>query len=313
MKKFIFIFVFIFLVGEIAAQSDSKTDLKKIPTLNGHSFPSMMHFKSSFINTSIYAALGIGTTSLLQYEGVTIGDYTILQFQGKIMFVDAEVQYQQKINSWLALYLNFAFAGRMGTEMSTILVEGVNTLSGVDIGWLIKIKQSKKLNLSGSIYLRSYKGNFISVSKYVEDIINDVPDPGVTKNVPAMSAGAGLQGAYAFNNMFGLQAHAQLLYGEAFSYDNNKAFYTFGIVGDIDFNPRQNAPVGLAIGYTLSSSPQIVMSTAEYANIFMGKINYTGSDDFELGLQYSFYKVEIDGSGKDPSVNNILLFLKFYF
>jgi len=308
-----FIFVFMLLVGEIAAQSDSTSRLRKIPTMNGHSFPSMMHFKSSFINTSIYATLGMGTTSLLQYEGVTVGDYTILQFQGKILFVNAEVQYQQKINSWLALYLNFALAGRLGTEMSTILVEGVNTISGGDIGWLIKIKKSKKLNLSGSIYLRTYKGNFISVSQYFEDIINNAPDPGVINNVPAMSAGVGLQTAYAFNNMFGMQAHAQFLYGEAFSYEHNKAFYTFGLVGDVDFNPRHNAPVGLALGYTITSAPQIVMSTGEYANIFMGKISYTDSDDFELGLQYSFYKVEIEGSGKDPSVNNIVLFLRFYF
>jgi hypothetical protein len=313
MKKFIFIFVFILLAGKITAQPDSTTELRKIPTLNGHSFPSVMHFKSSFINTSIFAALGMGTSSLLQYDGVSVGDYLIQRFQGKILFVNAEVQYQHKINSWLAMYFSFTLAGRLGTEMSTILVEGFNTIAGGDIGWLLKIKQNKKLNLSTSIYLRSYKGNFISVSRYFEDIINNVPDPGVVKNVPAMTAGVGLQGAYAFNNMFGLQAHAQFLYGEAFTYEQNKAFYTLGLVGDVDFKPRQNFPLGLALGYTLTSSPQIVMNTGEYANICIGKIAYTGSDDFELGLQYSFYEIEIEGYSDKTTVNNIVLFLKFYF
>ena len=128
-----------------------------------------------------------------------------------------------------------------------------------------------------------------------------------------MTGGLGLHGAFAFNDMFGLQASAQMQYGESFTREMNQDYYNFGIVGDVDFMPRQNAPVGLALGYTLTSSPQIVMTKDGYANIFMWKIAYTGSNDFELGIQYTFYKIEIEEQENDPSVNSAMFLLKFYF
>ena len=173
--------------------------------MNGHTFPSSSHLGSSFITTHLQADLGFGLTSTLKIPGIVIDDYEIFSFEGQILFFNTSVQYQQRFTPWLALYFSFGMAGRVGTDISTIMADGVNTLSGGDIGWLIRITRSEKFNLSGTIRVQNLTGNFINVTDYFRDIINNVPDPSVTKKVPAMLVGAGIRGAYAFNPTFGFQ------------------------------------------------------------------------------------------------------------
>jgi len=224
-----------------------------------------------------------------------------------------EVRYQQRFNPWLAMYMSFTMAGRLGTDMSMIFADGVNTIAGGDIGWLIRIKQTRKFNLSTKLFIQNLSGNFINVRKYFEDLIDDVPNPQVVNKVPAMNVGIGVQGAYAFNPMFGLQFHIKYAYGEAFDRENTSGYIAGGLLGDVDFMPGYDVPIGFVLGYTLSSAPDILMSEGGYANIIIGKIGYTGSDDFELGLQYSFYKVNISSVESKPNISLISLGLKFYF
>lgn len=294
------------------SQTDAKPD-RKVPVLNGHTFPSIGYFKSSFINTSLQADIGFGSTSVLQIPGIIIDDIEILDFEGKLLFVDINVQYQQRFTPWLALFMNINLAGRVGTDMSTILADGVNTITGGDIGWLVRITQSKKFNLSGSLNVKNLSGSFLNVTDYFSDLINNVPNPSVIKKVPAMIVGIGARGAYAFNPTFGLQFHTQFSYGESFERTQSQGYFTLGVLGDVDFKPIQNIPVGLSLGYTLTSAPEIVMSQGGVSNLFTGKIGYTGSNDFELGLQFSYYDVELESVKDNPYLTKVMLTLKFYF
>lgn len=314
MKKLIYIIaISILFFNTGITQPETELIESKVPSLNGHAFPSLGPFRSSFITSSLHANLGFGNTSSIEIPGIILDDYELFAFEGKILFVSIDVQYQQRFNSWLALFVSFKMAGRLGTDMSTILADGVNTLSGGDIGWLVKIKQSRKFNLSGSIRLLSITGNFINVSDYFKDIIENNPNPSVIKKVPAKSIGIGIEGAYAFNPTFGLQFHTEYAYGESFVRGKTDGFFLAGVVGDIDFMPKHNVPVGLALGYTITSAPEIVMSDGGFSNLINAKIGYTGSKDFELGLQYTYYNVEIKSVEEKPFVSKFLLVLKFYF
>jgi hypothetical protein len=314
MKKLFYTILILFIIIYSGfSQSASDTLDKKIPTLNGHTFPTAAHFQNSFITTSLQADIGFGNTSALRIAGLQIGEHELFAFEGKLLFVSLNVKYKQRFNKWLALYFSFSMAGRLGTDMSMILADGVNTISGGEIGWLIRIMQSKKFNLSTNVYIQNMSGNFINVSKYFEDVINDVPNPRVMRKVPSMSVGLGVQGAYAFNQTFGLQFFTDFAYGESFERVGSEAYYSLGILGDVDFNPKQNVPIGLGLGYTLSSAPDIIMDDGGMANIISGKLGYTGSDEFELGLQYTYYKLKLKSVDQNPSISTILLVLKFYF
>lgn len=314
MKKIYYIIV-ILLVYSIngLAQSDSSKSVRKVPTLNGHTFPSSSHFSSSFITTHLHADLGFGLTSKVKIPGLILDDYEILSFEGQILFFNAAVQYQQRFTPWLSLYLSFVMSGRIGADMSTIMADGVNTMSGGDIGWLIRITHSKKFNLSGTVKVQNLTGNFINVSEYFEDLINDVPDPSVIKKVPTLTIGTGIRGAYAFNPTFGLQFQGDYNYGESFERNKTGGYFSAGVIGDIDFLPKHNTAVGLALGYGITDAPEVLIGDGGLSHLITAKIGYTGSDDFELGIQYSYFNVKLDSIDQKPFISKLLLLLKFYF
>ncbi len=307
------IFIFIICLNSVNAQTGTIATERKIPILNGHTFPSSSHFNGSFIATSLQADLGFGTTSSLKIPGIVIGDYEIFSFEGRILFFNTSIRYKQRFTPWLALYFSFKMAGRMGTDISTIMADGVNTLGGGDIGWLVKILKNDKFNLSGTISVKNLTGNFINVKDYFSDIINNNPDPSVTQKIPATILGIGIRGAYAFNPTYGLQFIADFDYGESFERSETRGFFAGGILGDVDFLPKHNVPVGLALGYSLTNTPEIVMSDGGVSNLITGLIGYTGSDDFELGLQYTYYNVKLKSVDQKPFLSKIILTLKFYF
>jgi len=315
MKKLICIasLTFLLVFSGFAQDDGSIPDHRKVPTLYGHAFPSMGNFKHSFINTHLQANLGFGLTSLITLPGLEIGGYDIFSFQGRIMFINTGVRYQQKFNDWLALIINARLTARVGTSMSTIVVDGVNTISGGKIGWLIKIYQSNRLNLSTTAYVKNLMGSFINVSDYFEDIINEVPNPSVTKKVPVLLAGLSVQGAYAFSPVFGMQFQGELSYGESFNREKSNTIYSLGILGDVDFNPKHNVPIGLALGYILGSADEIVLDDGGIVNVVSARLGYTGASDFELGLQYTYSSISLSESEERPNVSTIMLLLKFYF
>jgi hypothetical protein len=313
MKKLLTILAILVFMGSGMAQEELHKQDWKVQVLNDHTFPTMSNFRTSFVTTNVKASLGYGITSPIKITGLTIGETEILTFEGQLIFLSMEVEYQQKFNPWLAIYINLRLAGRLGSDMSTILADGVNTITGGGIGWLFRIYQSKKFNLSGTVDVNNVTGNFINVSQYFEDLINDVPDASVTKKVPSLSASAGLQAAYAFSPVFGAQFHGYYAVGETFDRQGSIGFYSFGVMGDVDFLPRQQVPVGLALSYTITSSPYIIMAEGAYTHMLAGKIAYTGSKEFELGVQYTYYKVDLESVDNNPAINHFGLIVKLYF
>ena len=314
MKKLIYLFTILLLgSGCLCAQSSVIDAEPKVPMLNGHMFLTTTIMRSSFVSTSLQADLGFGSTSVLTVPGIEIGDYEILAFEGKLAFFDVDASYQQRFTPWLAMFMSLKVSGRVGTSMSTIVADGVNTMAGGDIGWLIRIAHTDKLNLSGAVSLTNVTGNFINVSTYLDEVIDGEPYPSLTKTVPSMISTFELRGAYAFNPSYGLQANVAYGYGESLERGNSKGYFAIGVLGDLDFNPRRQVPVGLALGYYLSSAPVVVMKDGGTANLFIGKISYTGSNDFELGLQFTYYNIALSRMDEKPSVTKAMLSFKFYF
>lgn len=314
MKKLIHIFIMLSICWSgVTAQESESPAKEKYPSLNGHKFPSTSYMRSSFITTHVQADIGIGNTSVLEIPGIEVGEYEIFNFTGQLMYFDLDVQYQQGFTPWLALFITAKASGRVGTEMSTILVDGVNTLSGGTIGWLVRIMQTQKLNLTGSVQLNNVSGSFISIPEYIEELIDDEPYPSVIKQVPSNSAGMGLRAAYAFNPSWGLQFNVDYSYGESLKREVSRSYFTSGIIGDVDFNPKRNVPVGLSLGYILSSAPVLVMENGGTANLFLGNVRYSGSEDYELGLQFTYYSAYLNSIQDKAFVKKVMLTFKFYF
>lgn len=264
-KQIIF-YLCIVSMSSINAQIQPKPIEHKIPAINQHKFLSNSHLRSAFVATSLQSDIGFGTTSLIKIPGIEIGNQELFSFQGKIFYMDFNLQYQQKFTSWLALYMSVKLTGRIGSDLSTIVADGLNTVSGGDIGWLIKIKETDKLYLSGTIKANNIVGSFVNVADYLEDVIDGEPYPSLTKKTPASSVGIGLRSAYAFNPIYGLQVDLNAIHGESLQRGASDTYYSFSILGDMDLNNLNNTPIAFAIGYSLSSTPEISMNNRGFSN-----------------------------------------------
>lgn len=316
MKKILIIFSMLCIgLMQIQAQENlnNKSKNNRVHILNEHRFLSPSQFKSSFITTSLHTRLGFGSTNPITIPGIKVGQHEISQFQGQIFYFNMFVEYQQRFRPWLAMYATFGFNGRIGGDMSTILADGINTLSGGEVGWLIRLLDSKSFNLSANINVQNLKGNFINVVGYFEEIIDDNPYPSAVKSVPALSIEYGLLGAWGISPTFGLQFHSEMGYGESFERDKTKVYYSTGITFDADLMPKYKVPIGFLAGYGLSSSPEVLMNNSGVSQMISFKTAYTGSVDYELGVQYSLRTLKINSINNNTVFHNGLLVLKFYF
>lgn len=312
--KLLLIVIFCSCFSSIFAQNEIDKSHQRIPELFGHKFLTTSQLKSPFISTNLLTDIGVGSTSLIKIPGITLEDgRELFSFQGKIIYADFNLQYQQQFTNWLSLFVSIKMAGRIGSDLSTIVADGVNTVSGGDIGWLIKIKETEKFYLSGSIKANNLIGSFIDVTEYIEDIIDGDPYLRLSKKIPATSLGIGLRGAYALNPSYGLQFNAEAIHGESLQRGATDTYYSLGILGDVDLNEEHDTPIALAIGYSITSTPEVSMNNRGFSSQYIGKIGYSGSDDYELGLQYTFYKVNLKSVESTTAISKIMLGLKFYF
>ncbi len=313
MKQFIILFLSIFIISAAYSQELQSNIKARKPELSGHYFATPTIIRSSFVRTNLNARLGFGLSSTMDMPDIQIGDKVLDGFSGQILFMNLNVSYEQKFTEWLSLYTIISVSGRLGSDISTILADGVNTVSGGAIGWKVRFYQSKRLQISGVAFAKNLNGSFINIKEYINEIIDGDPFPSVTKNIPAMIAGGGVQGAYAINPTFGLQFQADVSYGESFNRAKTTTYLTGGACIDADMNPKLNVPLGLTLGYALSSSPEVVMTSDATAGIFSARLGYTGSSEYELGVMYSAYSVNIKSVDQKPGISRIQLLLKFYF
>jgi len=291
----------------------SQEEVQKVPELNEHVFLPISSIKAPFTNTTFGMKLGIGSTINLTIPLPEIGDLPIEGIDGNVMFASLGLNYSQRIRKRLAMYLKFKMSARIGTDVGSIINLGLNTVTTTQLGWIINLLETEKSFLSGTVDLYSYTGLFINVSKFVEDIVNGVPNPSLTDNVPALSAGIGLRYAYAFSSIFGMKLNGVLSYGESFDRNVTSFRYNLGFAFDANFNEKHNVPIGLGLSYNLLSNPDIIYFSDSFASAGMLKIAYTGSSDFSLGVEASILSLPQEDMEKRPIVQLVAFSLIYFF
>ncbi len=314
MKKALVAILWLSMTAGVFAQVDTVNNKYRKPMLHDHPFQMADRAKGPFIQSYLTGSIGLGQTGTMTITGLEVGDVVILDFTGELMFGSANLEYQQRVNDWLAIFFTYDLMGRVGLDVSTILVDGVNTLSGASIGWLFRLYHSDKFQLAGTMYLENLSGSFVDVVGYINDVIDSVPDPRVTRNIPVMNGGVGVKGAWAISKTVGMLFETDFLYGESFVRGVNSFFTGISLTGDVDFNPHYHVPVGVDFGYSYSSKPQNTLLEFDHTNIYYFRVAYTGSNDFDVGLQFSFYRYELNNiEQRRPWVKNTSLGFRLYF
>jgi hypothetical protein len=295
-----------------AGFAHSQEEQGRIPELNDHVFTNISVLRYPFTNTTFTTNLGIGSADNLTYHIDDINGQPIFGVNGSLTYAHLSFNYQQQVRDWIALYLYGGLTTRLGTDVFSLLSQGVNTVSYFRIGWLIKIAEGEKYVLSGTIGLNNSSGTFINIKKFVVDIINQVPSPSITNDVPILLGDFGLQFAYAFNQLIGMNLDGNLSFGESF--DRGDADLRYALKGAFDFNfIKYKVPLGLVLSGSLVTQPELVYTEKGTASIFGVKLAYTGTKDFLLGLEANRMSIPLEDLDEKSNFKVGTISIRYYF
>ena len=300
-------------VFSVTVAAWAQTEESNTPNLNGHYFLSNMNMPSAFTNSFFGMNLGLASSEGFESVILVIDDQEIRGLRGSLIFADLNFDYRQKIKDWIAFNARVGLTARVGTEVQSFLTQGVNTVSSFRVGWTVKILEKEKYLLSGNITVNNYGTNYIDIRGFVEDIINDSTVTSISKSVPILNGGLGVQFAYGISELFGFQAHASAQYGDSFERGSTDFIYHFGGFFDVNLATKTEVPLGFSLGFTASSLPDIVQVKGKSATNSILKIAYTGSNHYDLGLELLRLSVPIPDV--EDKVNSLGAFIttKYYF
>jgi hypothetical protein len=277
----------------------SQTDTLSAPfTLNGHKFVVNSSVGSPFVSTYYKNVLGVGQTTGLEFPVITINNKKAIQLQGQLAFSNLSFSYQQEIRDWMAFYGEVKLVGRLGTEAGALISQGVNIITGYNMGWKFKLYQNERMSLSSNINVSRAAYTVMDLKNFIQTIIDSggiTKDNKLVQNVPLVRGGVGFNYAYVFNKTFGATAKLYLDYGESVKRGEDNVFnYNYGLAVDADLLPNQNVPLGFLAGFYHSSVPVFKESTSRDPNEVIFQINYTGKKYLNIGAEiiYQWYKVE---------------------
>ena len=202
-KKIITYIATLFCVFFFFEKTFSQENKRNIPSLNSHEFIQVTGSKSPFIETTVFTYMGYGETENYSVPLFDLGDYKAIGLTGEILFADLVFNYQQRIRNWLAFYVRYNLAARLGADVQSVLGHGFNTITSFEIGWKIKLIERPKYILSTHIELQNHTGNFVNILGFIKDIRNNHLNPKVSEKVPVLTGGTGLMLAYGINDLFG--------------------------------------------------------------------------------------------------------------
>jgi len=285
---------------------------QNLPSLNGHTFIPVGFIQGPFTNSYFNTDLGVAQSMSLKIP-ITINGQTYVGETGKLVFINLGFQYQQKIKDWIAFNGIIYIKSRIGTDVRSILAQGINTVSGYKLEWTIKLIEKEKYQLSGAVLVSNASGSFIDFVGYIEDINNNNPNPSISGTVPSTNSGVGLRYAYGFSSMFGLTLSGDIRYGEALIRGNAGFTHRFGMVADMDLYPKTEVPIGMALSFVNTSIPESVLNETKSSTLGSLKIAYTGSPDFSLGLDINYQIFPVSYTEDKLKVIGAMINTRYYF
>ncbi len=310
MKSLIFILSVVASYSVSLAQTEQKNNL---PQLNGHYFIPNSNTPSPFIKSHFGMNLGIASSKDFENIILEVDGEEIIGSKGSLIFADLNFDYQQKIKEWIAFNLMVGATARIGTELQSMLSQGVNMVMTFRMGWLIHLAEGKKDKLSANLQISNYSANFINVGGFIDDVLNDNANPSISRNVPILNGSAGLRYAHAFNELFGFQGFADIGYGESYERGKSSAIYNIGGLFDLNLATKTKTPLGFALLYNISARPDLVQVPDKFASNAGLKISYSGAPHFDVGVELSSLSVPVPNVDKKVKSTSIIFATKYFF
>lgn len=248
------------------------------PTLGGHTFVSTDLVPEAFAHSWLRTSLGYATAQSIDYPPVVIRGDTVLVLNGSLSYATLGIEYQGALRDWIAVRLSASLVSRLGTQGGSLANEGVTITQGYDFGFLVRLRETEKTMLSGTIGVTNQWITIVDVKQFAEDVANGVPNARLIDNVPTVRSNAGLRYAWAMNPAFGLTLLAQGSYGDAPRRQETTSWgWDLGASVDWDARPAHGIPIGTALAYRLTSLPGLTTTDNGNSSQTVLRIAYTGA------------------------------------
>lgn len=255
------------------------------PTLGGHTFVSTDLVPDAQVRTYVRNSLGYTMTPEFDYPAVVVGGDTLLALDGSLAYALLGMEYQQRLEDWIALRVGFGLRTRLGTQVSSLVSEGVNVTTGLELGWLVRLRETDRTALSASLDFTRQTLTLIDIRQFTEDVVQGEPDASLIDDVPTVRTTGGVRFAWAASRPVGVTLLLEGSYGESPRRDEVDSWeYGAGACVDIDGTPAWGVPIGLALAYRQTSMPVLTRSDNGNVRQTLLRIAYTGKPDFLIAL-----------------------------
>ena len=286
------------------------------PMLADHRFTTTAAVRGPFIYTCFRNTLAVGMAPGSSVPLAVIDGREITFDTGDILFTLLQLEYQQAVKEWMGFWVNFALAGRLGTETASLLSQGVTVTSGLRLGWLLRLMQADDMVLSGTAQITNAGYTAVDLVGFVDGIIDDglTEEDELVYSSSLMIATTGLSYAWAINRTTGFTASTAVGYGESADRTAGNDWY-FDVGAAVDFDLRREIPVpiGTAVGVRSSSIPESDQNLGNTATTATFRIDYIGRYDLNIGLEIASQWQDIRGAEKSLRYTTAAMDFRYYF
>jgi hypothetical protein len=286
------------------------------PMLADHRFTTTATVRGPFISTFFRNTIAVGMAPGSEIPVAVIKGEDITFETGDVLFSTLQIEYQQAVKEWMGFWVNIQLAGRLGTETASLLSQGVTVISGYRLGWLLRIMQSDDMVLSGTAQVVNSGYTAVDLARFVQGVIDDglTEDDELVYSSSLMIAKTGLAYAWAINRTIGLTASGDVGYGESPDRAGGSDWY-FDVGAAVDFDLRREIPVpiGVAAGVKSTSIPESDVNLGDSATTLVGRIDYIGKHDLNIGIEISSQWQDIAGSERLLRYTSAGFDFRYYF
>jgi hypothetical protein len=289
-------------------------------TLDGHSFLTTSFVGDPFVGTYIATLTGAGRALDMQVPVYDLDGNQIAILDGNIAFLQLGFTYQQQLVKWLALRLNVTGAARMGTNHVSLLAEGATAVYGGSFGAVFRLVESQKLFLSALAEMRGNSLYAISPLSFAEDVIES---GGIDSTTQLLGTGdngrfvGGVRAAYAFAPWLGITGLAEFGPAKRFfeddAGDRNTTTFDAGGTVSLDLRPVARVPLGFVGSFLYQSENERGDDLVGKQTVFGLGVFYTGRQDFQIGVELNYQRLDQQGLDNKINASQIKLLLRYDF
>ena len=283
------------------------------PKLGGHTFISTTATRDPFPRTFLRSTTGVGkTVNLIVIPSFEIGDEIVEEVKGTLLFAELDLAYQHRVQDWLAVWGRFNLAGRLGTNTGALLAEGVTTITGFELGWLLRLVETRSVVLSGTANLWSDGFTDVDILRWADGLVGG-DSRELVESSPTVRGGGGLRFAWGINEGWGVLLTGEGGYGESPEPGAENGWVSDFAGGvSLDLRPYTGVPLGFVLIGASRGFDREEGRPDTRTNEIGIRTAFTGRDDFLVAIDSKMTDYDA-ASGSQVGVIRVALTLQYYF